>query len=48
MAIRTDEDLENVFYDLIADVMESMCERAKKLLQQHIIPQKNVFDNVFL
>ena len=36
MAIRTDEDLENVFYDLIADVMESMCERAKKLLQQHI------------
>lgn len=36
MAIRTDEDLENVFENLISDVMESMCERAKKLLQEHI------------
>lgn len=36
MAIQTDEDLENVFSDLIEDVIGSICERAKKLLQQHI------------
>ena len=36
MAIKTDEDLEKVFYDLIVEVIKSISERAKKLLQEHI------------
>ncbi|MFR3182520.1 MAG: hypothetical protein ACLTPN_02755 [Clostridia bacterium] len=36
MAIRTDEDLEKVFSDLISDVISSICQRAKRLLQEHI------------
>lgn len=36
MAIRTDEDLQNVFNTLIEDVVRAISERAKKLLQQHI------------
>ncbi len=36
MAIRTDEDLENVFDKLIMEVVGNIYERAKKLLQQHI------------
>nr|DAI44979.1 MAG TPA: hypothetical protein [Caudoviricetes sp.] len=36
MAIRTDEDLEKVFSSIIKDVITSVSDRAKKLLQQHI------------
>lgn len=36
MAIRTDEDLNNIFKDVIEDVVEAVSERAKKLLRQHI------------
>ena len=36
MAIRTDEDLEKVIASVIKDVVISVSERAKKLLQQHI------------
>lgn len=36
MAIGTDEDLEKVFSDLIAEVIPLIANRAKKLLQQHI------------
>lgn len=36
MAIKTDEDLENVFNSVIKEVVDSIGERAKKLLQEHI------------
>lgn len=36
MAIKTDEDLEKVFNKVIEDVIKSISERAKKLLQEHI------------
>lgn len=36
MAIKTDEDLKNIFEDLIEDVLKSVSQRAKKLLQERI------------
>lgn len=36
MAIRTDEDLEKIFDPIIKDVINSISERAMKLLIQHI------------
>ena len=36
MAIRTDEDLENVFKEAIEDVITNVSDRAQKLLIQHI------------
>ena len=36
MAIKTDEDLENVFKEAIEDVITNISDRAQKLLRQHI------------
>lgn len=36
MAIKTDEDLNNVINSVIKEVVEAIGERAKKLLQEHI------------
>lgn len=36
MAIHDSVELDNVFEDVIKEVIKSIAERAKKLLQQHI------------